>query len=107
MFTIADFVVFGVPGLIDAFEKGLRIQGEVFNDAWEELEEYEEDYYYEDFAEAKRWDIGQALIYQFKEGGKFYRIWREVGLTEMQETYFEDQMPQVVEQKRKVIVFWD
>lgn len=107
MFTLADFVVFGMPGLIEAFEKGLEIQGEVLNEAWEELEEYEEDYYYEDFGESGRWDIGQALIYQFTECGKFYRVWRTVGLTEMQETYFEDQTPQVVEQKRKVITFWD
>lgn len=107
MFTLADFTVFGMPGLIEAFEKGFEIQGEVFPEAWEELEEYEKDYYYEDFAKARRWDISQALIYQFREDGKFYRIWHEVDLTEMQETYFEDQIPQVVEQKRKVITFWD
>lgn len=107
MFSLADFVVFGKSGLIEAFEKGFKIQGEVFNEAWEELEEYEKDSYYENFEDSGRWDIGRALIYQFTEGGKFYRIWRTVGLTEMQETYFEDQTPQVVEQKRKVITFWD
>ena len=107
MFTFADFVVFGRSGLIEAFEKGFEIQGEVFNEAQEELKEYEKDSYYKDFKDSGRWDISQALIYQFTEGGRFYRIWRTVGLTEMQETYFEDQTPQVVEQKRKVITFWD
>ena len=107
MFSLADFVVFGISGLIDAFEKGFEIQGEVFNEAWEDLEEYEKDSYYENFEDSGRWDIGQALIYQFTEGGKFYRIWRTVGLTEMQETYFEDQTPQMVEAKSRVVLFWD
>ena len=102
MFSLVDFVVFGMPGLIDAFEKGLEIQGKVLNEAWEDLEEYEKDSYYENFG---RWDIAQALIYQFTEGGKFYRIWRTVSLIEMQETYFEDQTPQVVEEKRRVVPF--
>ena len=88
-------------------KKGLEIQGEVFNEAWEELEKYEQDYYYEDFDASGRWDIGQALIYQFTEDRKFYRIWRTVSLTEMQETYFEDQTPQVVEAKSRVVLFWD
>ena len=102
MFSLVDFVVFGMPGLIDAFEKGLEIQGKVLNEAWEDLEEYKKDSYYENFG---HWDIAQALIYQFTEGGKFYRIWRTVSLTKMQETYFEDQTPQVVEEKRRVVPF--
>ena len=93
MFTLADFTVFGMPGLIEAFEKGFQIQGEVFNEAWDDLEKYEQSSYFEDFKDAGRWDIGQALIYQFREGGKFYRIWYTVGLTEMQESYYEDQTP--------------
>ena len=104
MFSLVDFVVFGMPGLIDAVEKGLEIQGKVLNEAWEDLEEYKKDSYYENFG---RWDISQALIYQFTEGGKFYRIWRTVSLTELQETYFEDQTPQVVEEKRRVVPFWN
>lgn len=107
MFTLADFVVFGKSGLIEAFEKGLEIQGEVLNEAWEDLEEYEKDSYYENFEDSGRWDIGRAFIYQFTEDGKFYRIWRTVGLTEMQETYFEDQTPQEVEAKSRVVLFWD
>lgn len=71
------------------------------NEAWEDLEEYEKDSYYENFEDSGRWDIGRAFIYQFTEDGKFYRIWRTVGLTEMQETYFEDQTPQVVEEKSR------
>ena len=107
MFSLVDFVVFGISGLIDAFEKGLEVQGKVLNEAWGDLEEYEIDSYYENFEDAGRWDIGRAFIYQFTEDGKYYRIWRTVSLTEMQETYFEDQTPQVVEAKSRVVLFWD
>lgn len=107
MFSLTDFTVYGMSGLIEAFELELDIDGEVLSEAFEELEEYEIDSYYEDFEDAGRWNIGKGYIFQFKKDGKYYRVWRNVGLTEMQETYFEDQTSQVVEEKRRVVVFWD
>ena len=106
MFTMTDFIVQGISGLIKAFESGFEIEGEVLYEAWDELGEYEKDCYYEDFESCGRWDIPQALIYQFKPAGKFYRIWREVGLTEMQETYFETQVPEIVSKQRITIDIW-
>ena len=103
---MTDFVVLGILGLIKAFESGFKIKGEVLDEALNELEKYEVDSYYENFKDAGRWDIPQALIYQFKPAGKFYRIWREVGLTEMQETYFETQVPEIVSKQRITIDIW-
>lgn len=107
MFTMIDLIVLGMPGLIKAFESGFEIEGEVLYEAWDDLGEYEKDCYYDDFENCGRWDIGRALIYQFKEGGKFYRVWRHVGLTELQESYFNNQIPEVVEKKEKTISVWE
>ena len=106
MFTQVDFIITGIPGLIDAIQNCFEIEGQVLNEGFEELEEYCIDSYYVDFESCGRWDIPQALIYQFKPAGKFYRIWREVGLTEMQESYFETQVPEIVSKQRITIDIW-
>lgn len=107
MFTMTDFVVQGIYGLIKAFESGFEIEGAVLNEALNELEKYEVDSYYENFKDAGRWDIGLALIYQFNKDGKFYCIWRSVGLTELQESYFDNQIPEIVEKKEKIVTVWE
>lgn len=106
MFTQIDFIITGIPGLIDAIQNCFEIEGQVLNDGLKELEEYCVDSYYVDFENCGRWDIPMALIYQFKPAGKFYRIWRNVGLTEMQETYFETQVPEIVSKQRITIDIW-
>lgn len=73
---LSDFIALGMNRLIEAFEAGLYISGEVLSEAFDELEEYIVDSYYKNFDCAGRWNIDKAYIFQFKENGKYYRIWR-------------------------------
>ena len=62
------------------------------------------DEYYDDFEDSSRWSIGKAYILALDEG--FFRVWEEVGLTEMQPNEWFDQTPEPVFQKQKTIVDW-
>ena len=106
MFTQVDFIITGIPGLIDAIQNCFEIEGQVLSDGFEGLKEYCVDSYYVDFETSGRCDLPQALIYQFKPTGKFYRIWREEDLFEIQETYFETQVPEIVSKQRITINIW-
>lgn len=106
MFSHTDFIIFGMKGLINAFKAGMTIDGNVLEEALEDLEKYEEDYYYEDFDYSNRWDISKAYIYKFEENGKFYRVWRRVALTELQESYFVNQKPEEVERRVETKYTW-
>ena len=40
MFTQIDFIITGIPGLINAIQNCFEIEGQVLNDGIKELEEY-------------------------------------------------------------------
>lgn len=106
MFTKSDFIVQGMNGLIEAFKSGFGIEGEVLEEARDELKEYLVDSYYENFLESSRDGINLHLIYQFEPNGKFYSICCFVGLTEYQDNYFYSQFPVEVFKDKIVIEVW-
>ena len=83
MFSLVDFVVFGISGLIDAFEKGLEIQGKVLNEAWGDLEEYKKEL---------------ALLEKVSEGEKeAITLSAMAGEAQAQKKLINIYLPQVVE----------
>ena len=62
------------------------------------------DEYYVDFEDATRWTIGKAYILALDEG--FFRVWEEVGLTEMQPNEYYDQTAEPVHMKEVTITAW-
>lgn len=59
---------------------------------------------YDDFEDSGRWSIGKAYILNID--GEYYRVWEEVGLTEMQPNEWWDQTPQKMVQHERTITEW-
>lgn len=91
--------------LVHCIKNGITISGRVFdwliNDS--EIECVIEEGY-DDFENSDRWSIGKYYILCLD--GDTYRVWEEVGLTEMQPSEWFDQVPERVMQKQKIIVDW-
>ena len=62
------------------------------------------DEYYLGFEDSSRWSIGKAYILALDEG--FFRVWEEVGLTEMQPNEYYDQPAEPVHMKEVTIPAW-
>ena len=97
MFTKVDLIIEGAPGLINAIKSLWTIDGEVLEETlFNDLKEYLVDSNYIDSKYSNDLDIAQELIYHFDENDPYYyRFWRTVGLTELQETYIETQAPEL------------
>lgn len=106
MFTLEDFNLQGFKGVIEAFKNQIDIEADVLEKIYYSFKDYEIDTYFVDFEESGRWDISQAIIYQFDTNGDFFRIWRNVGLTEMQENYFDTQIPEKVKEGKITRRWW-
>lgn len=59
---------------------------------------------YDDFEDSGRWSIGKAYILKIDDD--YYRVWEEVGLTEMQPNEWWDQTPQKMVQHERTITEW-
>ena len=59
---------------------------------------------YDDFEDSGRWSIGKAYILKIDDD--YYRVWEEVGLTEMQPNDWWDQTPQKMVQRERMITEW-
>ena len=62
------------------------------------------DEYYDAFEDSSRWTISKAYILTLDEG--FFRVWEEVGLTEMQPNEYYDQSAEPVHVKEVTIATW-
>lgn len=60
---------------------------------------------YDDFDSRGRWTIDKYYI--ICVDGKYYQFWEQVGLTERQENYFEDQSFIKVRQTRIEVPIWE
>lgn len=78
-----------------AIKQGWDISAKVIEDiVKEDIFEHDDtcfiwDEGYEDFEDSDRWNIGKYYI--IFVDGEYYQFWEEVGLTELQESYFYDQ----------------
>ena len=107
MFTMSSALRGGDSRALDALfyciKHGVDISGEVAE--WL----VEEDFYvidsgYVDFEDAKEWTISKYYI--LKIDGEYYRIWQEVGLTEMQCDDWYNQKPERVEHRAVKTMEW-
>ena len=90
--------------LMYCIRNGVMISGEVARWLVEDNDDRIVDEGYADFDDASRWSISKYYILKF--GNECFRIWEEVGLTEMQPNEWFDQTPEPVFQKQKTIVDW-
>ena len=87
------------------FKNGITISGRVLNWLVNEAEtECVIEEGYDDFENSSRWTIGKYYILCLD--GDAYRVWEQVGLTEMQPNEWFDQVPERVMQKQKTVVDW-
>ena len=87
------------------FKNGITISGRVLNWLVNEAEtECVIEEGYDDFENSSRWTIGKYYILRLD--GDAYRVWEQVGLTEMQPNEWFDQVPERVMQKQKTVVDW-
>ena len=89
--------------LLYCIKNGVTIGAEVIEWLVEE-NDYVVDEGFDDFENADRWTI--AKYYILILDGDAYRVWEQVGLTEMQPNEWFDQTPEPVMQKQKTIVDW-
>lgn len=85
------------------FKIGITISGKLLDWLVDETE-CVIDEGYDDFENASRWSI--AKYYILCIDGDTYRVWKEVGLTEMQPSEWFDQIPERVLQEQRIIVDW-
>ena len=91
--------------LVYCIKNGVTISGRVLDWLVHDIEServIEEGY--DDFENSSRWSIGKYYIICLD--GDAYRVWEEVGLTEMQSNEWFDQVPERVMLKQKTIVDW-
>ena len=87
------------------FKNGVTISGRVLDWLISETEtEYVIEEGYDDFENSTRWTIRKYYILCLN--GDAYRVWEQVGLTEMQPNEWFDQIPERVMQKQKTVVDW-
>ena len=92
-----------LDALLYCIKNGVTISAEVIE--WLVKEnDYVVDEGFDDFENADRWTI--AKYYILILDGDAYRVWEQVGLTEMQPNEWFDQTPEPVMQKQKTIVDW-
>lgn len=89
--------------LLYCIKNGVTISAEVIEWLVEE-NDYVVDEGFDDFENSDRWTIPKYYIIILK--GDAYRVWEQVGLTEMQPNEWFDQTPEPVFQKQKTIVDW-
>lgn len=107
MFTMSSALRGGDSRELDALfyciKHGVDISGEVAE--WLVNEDfYVIDSGYVDFEDASRWSISKYYI--LKIDGEYFRIWQEVGLTEMQSNEWYDQRPERVEHRAIKAMEW-
>lgn len=91
--------------LMYCFKNGVTISGRILNWLVNEAEtECVIEEGYDDFENSTRWTIGKYYILCLD--GDTYRVWEQVGLTEMQPNEWFDQVPELVMQKQKTVVDW-
>ena len=107
MFCMSNELRGGNENAFDALlycvRHGVMISGEVAKWLVEE-NDYDVADGFEDYEFADRWSIPKYYILQFDE--EYYRVWEQIGLTEMQPNEWYDQVPERVHMKRKVINVW-
>lgn len=84
-------------------KSGVTISAKVIKWLVEE-NDYVVDEGFDDFENSDRWTIPKYYILILD--GDAYRVWEQVGLTEMQPNEWFDQTPELVFQKQKTIVDW-
>ena len=107
MFCMSDKLRDGdkkeLDGLFYCIKNGVTISGDVIK--WLVNEnDYVVDEGFDDFENSGRWAISKYYILILD--GDAYRVWEEVGLTEMQSNEWFDQAPEPVMQKQRTIVDW-
>jgi hypothetical protein len=89
--------------LLYCIKNGVTISAEVIE--WLVKEnDYVVDEGFDDFENSDRWTISKYYILILD--GDAYRVWEQVGLTEMQPNEWFDQTPELVLQKQKTVVDW-
>ena len=89
--------------LLYCIKNGVTISAEVIECLVKE-NDYVVDEGFDDFENSDRWTISKYYILIL--GGDAYRVWEQVGLTEMQPNEWFDQTPELVLQKQKTVVDW-
>lgn len=97
-----------VPGALQALKYAIThdicINGNCVEWLVQNFPELIVDEVYDDFEDSGRWSISKAYILNID--GEWYRCWEEVGLTEMQDNEWWDQVLVKVHQKEVTIAVW-
>lgn len=94
----------GWTALMYCIKHDVCISGSVAEFLVDECYEHIVDEGYIDFAESSRWNISKYYIFNFD--GDYYRLWQEVGLTEMQPSEYWDQTLEKVSVHKIVDTAW-
>ena len=108
MFDRYDDLCNNVPGayqaLLYCITHDVCIKGECIEWLVDNHPELVSDEVFQDFDNSGRWSIGKEYILALNEG--FFRVWEEVGLTEMQPNEWWDQTAEPVHMKEVTITVW-
>ena len=93
----------GWKKFVSSVKQGICLSGRIINELVNDFD-IVVDNGYEDFNFACRWTIGKYYILNID--GDYYRVWEDVGLTEMQSSDFYDQVAECVEEREITITEW-